>query len=343
MIDNKEFSVPNLCKNTSVLVAMLVTQVIIIIFQLVTDEQDWFSTLGFRSLYIQWMLLLSMLVLCKIRNYVNQLPNMGTLLASLAAVLIVFILVETSAQYISASRLNDPWEPAESIRRSLATLLVFALTARFFGIINLLNLRAQSEIQSRIEALQSRIKPHFLFNSLNAISELIHSQPKAAEQALESLSDLFRASLSDTGHTHTLEQEIALCRQYLELEQWRMGDRLSVEWNIADDLTQAEVPTLMLQPLIENAVVHGIQPSVEGGQINITAKTLGRRRFEININNTVSGRASKPGHGYALENLRQRLSAIYDDQFTFEIDPDRQGVYHVSLLLPLNPSAADKI
>ena len=166
--------------------------------------------------------------------------------------------------------------------------------------------------EARLQALQARIRPHFLFNSINAVLSLIRADPARAELALEDLADMFRVLMADNRKLTTLEKELELCREYLDLEKLRLGERLQVDWHLAKMPVDAMVPPLVLQPLIENAVYHGIEPSSSTGVIRIHVY---RRRNEVHavLRNPYSGEKSHPhGNRMALENIRERLSLHFD-------------------------------
>ena len=133
-----------------------------------------------------------------------------------------------------------------------------------------LHTREESELHARIQALQSRIRPHFLFNSMNIIASLIPVDPDVAETVVEDLSELFRASLQEEGSEVSIEEELALCRRYTRIEYLRLGERLNIEWQIEDAVESVKIPLLTLQPLLENAIYHGIQPMPEGGTITVS-------------------------------------------------------------------------
>jgi len=187
--------------------------------------------------------------------------------------------------------------------------------------------------EARLAALNARIRPHFLFNSLNAVLSLVRAQPRQAEMALEALSDLFRAALRDPGEWVALGDEINLGEQYLALEQLRLGERLAVDWHIAPLLSGAQVPPLMLQPLLENAVYHGIEPSPTGGVVRVDMARQGDL-LQISVSNP---RAEAPGHAaghqMALANIRERLRLYYDLEASLRIESTAQ-TYQVTLLLP---------
>ena len=164
---------------------------------------------------------------------------------------------------------------------------------------------------ARLAELQSRIRPHFLFNALNTAIALVRVDPGKAEAVLEDLAELFRVALADAGASVTLAEEIELARRYLAIEQVRFGSRLAVQWRIDPRTTRARVPPLMLQPLVENAVRHGIEPLAEGGWVRVQA-TLVRGQVEVLVSNTVGDEAGVPGNGLALHNLRERLRLLHD-------------------------------
>ena len=164
---------------------------------------------------------------------------------------------------------------------------------------------------ARLAELQSRIRPHFLFNALNTAIALVRVDPGRAEAVLEDLAELFRVALADAGASVSLAEEVELARRYLAIEQVRFGKRLTVLWRIDPRTTHARVPPLMLQPLVENAVRHGIEPLAGGGWVRVQA-TLARGQVEVIVSNTVGDETGAPGNGMALHNLRERLRLLHD-------------------------------
>ncbi len=186
--------------------------------------------------------------------------------------------------------------------------------------------------QARLVELQSRIRPHFLFNTLNSAIALVRAEPKQAEALLEDLSELFRHALTDHGQAVPLAQEIDLARRYLAIEQVRFGDRLRVAWDIDPLADAARLPPLILQPLVENAVKHGVEPSADGAQLHISTQRRGAV-VVIKVTNTVPAGSGEAGHGLALANVRERLALLHDveGQFRHRL---RDGVFQVRLELP---------
>ncbi|HJV96484.1 MAG TPA: histidine kinase, partial [Albitalea sp.] len=178
-----------------------------------------------------------------------------------------------------------------------------------------LRMRAQARLPAdttaQLAELQSRIRPHFLFNTLNTALSLVRLDPARAEGVLEDLAELFRVALVDNGEAVTLADEVALAQRYLAIEQIRFGDRLQVTWELDPDAGAAKVPPLLLQPLVENAVRHGVEPADEGGVIRVRTRVkLGRA--VISIANSVPDVPSLPGNGIALRNVRERLRLMHD-------------------------------
>ena len=196
--------------------------------------------------------------------------------------------------------------------------------------------RTPADARARLAELQSRIRPHFLFNTLNTAVSLVRTDPARAEGVLEDLADLFRVALADhdgSGGSVTLGSELELARRYLAIETLRFGDRLRLDWQLDDAANAARLPPLVLQPLLENAVRHGVEPAEAGGQVRVrTRARLGR--VEITIDNTVGARASRPGHGLALANVRERLRLLHDLDAQFDVH-QADGRYRVRIVVPL--------
>ncbi len=186
---------------------------------------------------------------------------------------------------------------------------------------------------ARLQALQARIRPHFLFNSINAVLSIVRAEPARAETALEDMSDLFRMAMADNQYMVPLQQEVELSRQYLALEQLRLGERLSVNWHIDPALSAALIPPLMMQPLLENAVYHGIEPLEQGGAIDITLQRSGKE-LHIDVRNP-SGAQGKHHNGnkMALENIRERLALQFDVEAQYAVESGG-GFYHVHIQMP---------
>jgi len=200
-----------------------------------------------------------------------------------------------------------------------------------------LELRVRATLPAATEAglieLQSRVQPHFLFNTLNTAIALVRVDPSRAEEVLEDLSELFRAALGALEGDSTLGEEIRLARLYLAIEGMRFGKRLEVEWDVEDAIADARVPPLLLQPLVENAVRHGVEPNDEGGRVQIRARLRNGRAW-VQVVNTV-GAAAAPGHGIGLVSSRERLRLMHDIRSEFQAGPIDGGRFRVRLAVPL--------
>ncbi|QLG89169.1 histidine kinase [Chitinibacter bivalviorum] len=187
--------------------------------------------------------------------------------------------------------------------------------------------------EARLVALQARIRPHFFFNSLNAVLSLIRSQPKLAEQLLQNLSELFRVAMGNQTSLSTLEREVELARGYLEIEKARLGDRLHVEWHIDNMPSKASIPPLILQPLLENAVYHGIEPSINTGTIQVNAFRV-RNEVHIDIRNPIVHEGvQRIGNGMAQDNVRERLLLYFDAEANLSIQRGND-YYQIHIVLP---------
>ena len=220
-----------------------------------------------------------------------------------------------------------PWLAAAGAL--LSALLVAGLILRARA-------RAPATTTARLAELQARIRPHFLFNTLNSAIALVRAEPAQAEALLEDLSDLFRHALVEQGETATLGEEIQLAQRYLAIEQVRFGERLRVQWLLDPNADGAHLPPLLLQPLVENAVKHGVEPSRHGGKLRIATQRRGDR-VVVRITNTLpaphEGSTSTRGHGIALDNVRARLALLHDVQAQFSTKV-KNGLYQVRISIP---------
>ncbi|CAA9430343.1 MAG: Autolysin sensor kinase [uncultured Ramlibacter sp.] len=219
-----------------------------------------------------------------------------------------------------------PWVASAFAGALLAAALVAALVLRAKG-------RMPAGTAARLSALQARIQPHFLFNTLNSAIALVRADPAQAESVLEDLSDLFRHALADQGDAATLEEEVALARRYLAIEQVRFGHRLQVEWSLDPKAGKAKVPPLFLQPLVENAVKHGVEPSMAGAEVRVSTQVRGGI-VVIKVTNTVPAGQGRPGHGLAQDNVRDRLRLLHDVQGQFRTAL-KDGIYQVRMEVPV--------
>jgi two-component system sensor histidine kinase AlgZ len=275
---------------------------------------------------VQPVLMVSLLVLWGASRWLQRLPYAQGIGLVIGLELAIVGVIHLAARGVL------PGDPYDSLGRYwLITLLSTGVILYYFH----LRSRALSPAltEARLQALQARIRPHFLFNSINAVLSLIRQEPKRAEIALEDLADLFRVLMADNRDLSTLEREVELTRQYLSLEQLRLGDRLQVEWHTDKMPAEALIPPLVLQPLVENAVYHGVEPSSERGVVSVHAY---RSRDEVHIvlrNPYRSGGSHHAGNKMALANIRERLSLHFDAEASLRTTVTDHA-YQVHIVMP---------
>lgn len=336
-ISDKRFFLPDFCHVQSVFFIVLVAELLAILLCLARFNlgQFWVN-LGNYSLFIQWVALVSASILCGLRPTLRQYSDGIAGLISYLIILIVTFLAAILAQqiesYVDPANVGTDWDMVSYSMLLSAILSAFWL--RLFYLQAQYRLRLQAETEAKLQALQARIKPHFLFNSMNILSSLIAIKPDLAEQVVEDLSALFRASLTEHKQLVSLKEEITICKSYLHIETLRLGDRLKVEWQIEGDLIGYRIPPLTLQPLIENAVYHGIQPLVDGGTITIAINTSGEK-LKIGIINPFQADHSRhfEGHQVAVSNIRDRLELLFGQEIRFERE-EGADTYRVIIELP---------
>lgn len=221
---------------------------------------------------------------------------------------------------------TSPWLASAASGGLVSAVMVAALMWRARA-------RGPAGATARLAELQARIRPHFLFNTLNSAIALVREEPAKAESLLEDLSELFRHALADAKEAVPLRQELALAEHYLAIEQVRFGERLRVEWSVDDSASRAKLPPLILQPLVENAVKHGVEPSATGAVVRISTQRRGGV-VVIKVTNTVPAGSGRPGNGLALDNVRQRLTLLHDVQGRFQAALVN-GVFQVRLEIPV--------
>ncbi len=279
------------------------------------------------SVFIQPALLASLLLLCALRRGFGARPYREFVLAVFALEAGIGIALYFGIRAII------PQDDFLSLPAVLGFVLVTTAIVLFY-----LNLRSRALspaiTEARLQALQARIRPHFLFNSLTAVLSLMRADPRRAERVLEDLADLFRVLMGDNRQLVPLQNEFVLCRQYLELEQLRLGERLKVAWHIDNMPEDALVPPLILQPLLENAVYHGIEPSAEPGEININ---IYRNRDHVYfvLRNPYHGDSGShhQGNKMALNNIRERLALHFDVEASMKSQVVSNG-YQVTITIP---------
>jgi two-component system sensor histidine kinase AlgZ len=333
---------PNFCDPRVVFLMVVVAELIAVILGLapVEPKPDRWTHLSLLSLLILWITLSSVVVLCLLRRVIDRIGTIGTTLAALAVVLAITFLCSQVALWLDRNTLAQLLNPGDSglsfhLRNLAISAIITLLALRYFYMQRAWKTKLEAEANARIQALQARIRPHFLFNSMNTIANLIHADPDSAERAVEDMSELFRASLA--GRTRTrLQDELELTRRYLELERLRLGERLGVDWDVDEACQEAVMPALVLQPLVENAIYHGIQKLSEGGIIEVKARCDGKT-LKLLVGNPLSRESlasvDTSGNHMAQANIRERLELSYGSAGRLDIDT-YTGRYHVTVTLP---------
>ncbi|MCG8369210.1 MAG: histidine kinase, partial [Proteobacteria bacterium] len=260
-------------------------------------------------------------------------------LAFVVLVLMCVVVAELSWQLplrIAGVSIGDDTHGDFLLRTFAISSIIVALAMRYLYVSSEWRRSIVLEAQARISALQALIRPHFLFNSMNTIASLTRTDPRRAEEAVEDLSDLLRANLSSTGDRTTLKEELEVAAIYQRIEKLRLGDRLNVRWETGGLPMRARIPALTIQPLIENAIYHGIELLPDGGEVSVSGKRDGRR-LEIAVSNPVApGRKSgRDGNRMAMSNIRQRFELAYGNRATVDVD-DGDDRYTVTLRFPID-------
>jgi two-component system sensor histidine kinase AlgZ len=335
-----QFVIPELCNATALSLLVLFGELLVLVLLFAGGPVTWIR-LALMSLFVQWVAISSAGLLCWSRKW---LASFG--LAQGAVLAFLLVMCVTLVVGLGADRIVAPNSDGVAWRTIFGQLvisgIITALALRYFYVQHQLRLQEQSELQSRIQALQSRIRPHFLFNSMNIIASLIATDPDTAESVVEDLSELFRASLNDAGNQVKLQEELDLCERYVRIEALRLGDRLRLEWDIEQSSRQVKIPLLTLQPLLENAIYHGVQPRPEGGTITVRV-WFSDDDVHVEITNPLPDQETpdrSQGNKMALNNIRSRLMVLYGSRADLST-VTRNQQYVTSLKYPITMQLAD--
>ncbi len=345
----ERFEIPELCSASGLVAVVISAQLLAVVVVLLSGALSW-VTFGITSLFVQWVALVSAGALCWMRSWLARLPSaagwlsawlMVTGIVAACAVIAELILEGRFGEWFgvaAADPLLSPTGPDWSmvLRTTLVGAILAGMLLRYLLVQQQLREREQSELRLRVQALQSRIRPHFLFNSMNIIASLIESDPRTAELVVEDLSELFRASLNEAGNQVSLQEELDLCERYVRIEQLRLGKRLQVEWEVDAVPHGVQIPLLTIQPLLENAIYHGIQPLPEGGTVYVRVQIEGNR-VSVEVDNPLAppdaARRHGQGNRMALANIRSRLGVLYGTDASLEVH-DSGERYRIRLSYP---------
>ncbi len=333
---------PDFCAAGTLFIVLLVAELVAIALTLAAHDSggQFLVELSKTSFFVLWLALLGAAVMCQLRKRLESSGATRAFVISFIVLeLICLLLAEVSWQltriFAESSIINDTH--SNFILRTFAiSSIVIALAMRYLYVSSEWRRSIVLEAQARISALQALIRPHFLFNSMNTIASLTRSDPAQAEEAVEDLSDLLRVTLSSPKDMSSLKQELETAAIYQRIEKLRLGDRLSVRWDVGELPMRARVPNLTIQPLLENAIYHGIELLPEGGEVLVAGRRDGKM-LEISMSNPVApGRArDKDGNKMAMSNIQQRFDLAYNGRATVEVD-DSNDRFAVTLRFPEN-------
>jgi len=310
-----DFFIPNLQNPYTLLFLLLLFQLLAILLTLANPEHLTWENLSHNSLFIHWNLILATAV---IRLFNPILIRLNIIIVSLILLVILPCITE-GLMFFVASFLDVTFTTDHYLRFGLISFIVSSVALRSFYLNHQYNRLKQAELNARLESLQARIRPHFLFNSLNSIVSLLSIDVKKAEAAILDLSDLFRASLSNTDTLISFKQELSLAKSYVAIEQYRFGDKLHIKWDCADVPHDIPIAQLTLQPLIENAIIHGVQNSTSKQTIMVTA-SFQQQFLTLSVSNSYSKNNNKTyGSRHALTNIEMRLKALFGDNANLQL------------------------
>jgi two-component system sensor histidine kinase AlgZ len=331
---------PDFCAAGTVFVVVVIAELIAILLTLAgqTTEGLFLVELARVSLFVQWLAILSCAVMCLFRSRLESAgKTRAFILSFLVLELVCLVLAEFSYQLSLAfpDLISIHVAHHRFILRTFAiSSIVIALAMRYLYVSSEWRRSIVLEAQARISALQALIRPHFLFNSMNTIASLTRTDPRQAEEAVEDLSDLLRANLGGSGDRTTLKEELEVAAIYQRIEKLRLGDRLTVCWDVAELPMRALIPSLTIQPLLENAIYHGIELLPDGGEVLVVGKR-DDNYLEITISNPLAPgeKRAKGGNQMALANIRQRFELAYSNRATVDVEATDSS-YAVKLRFP---------
>lgn len=334
---------PDFCSVGVTFSVVLIGALLALVVALVPlSSRDFWREFAFTSLFVQWVGLTAIALLCLLRRPLGRLSApWASLVAGAVVLLVTAACSELVFRFVLGASPGGAVGRGELLARNGAIAgIITGLALRYFYVRQQWQRNIELEARARFQALQARIRPHFLFNSMNTIASLTRSRPEMAERVVEDLAALFRVALSATTTPTTLGQELDLCRRYLTIEALRLGERLRVRWQVDDSLAATRVPPLILQPLVENAVYHGVEPALEGGTVEVTVAHSGQE-VVVRVDNTLPeprGGGPRVGNRMAQDNVRQRLAGFFTEGCHFQAAPagDR---YRVEIRFPAGAGA----
>ena len=331
---------PDFCATGTVFVIVLVAALVAIVLALAAYQTpgQFLVELSKTAMFVLWLALLGCALMCMLRSRLEGSGKRRAFVLSFFILLAMCLFLAEIAYQLTrvfaGSLIIEDTHPGFLFRTFAISSIVIALAMRYLYVSSEWRRSIVLEAQARISALQALIRPHFLFNSMNTIASLTRTDPRQAEEAVEDLSDLMRANLGSSKERTTLKEELEVAAIYQRIEKLRLGDRLKVRWDVDDLPMRALIPSLTIQPLLENAIYHGIELLPEGGEVVVCGKRDGKD-LVITMSNPVAGDSERAmgGNKMAMNNIQQRFELAYEKGATVNVD-DAGNAYTVSLRFP---------
>ena len=331
---------PDFCATGTVFVVVLVAALVAIVLTLAGYETpgQFLVELSKTSMLVLWLALLGCALMCGLRSRLEGAGKRRAFVLSFFILLVMcLVLAEIAYQLtrvFAESVIIEDTHAGFLFRTFAVSAIVIALAMRYLYVSSEWRRSIVLEAQARISALQALIRPHFLFNSMNTIASLTRTDPRQAEEAVEDLSDLMRANLGSSKDRTTLKEELEVAAIYQRIEKLRLGDRLKVRWEVDDLPMRALIPSLTIQPLLENAIYHGIELLPEGGEVVVSGKRDGKD-LVITMSNPVAvdSERTQGGNQMAMNNIQQRFELAYERGATVSIE-DGGDNFSVMLRFP---------
>ena len=325
--DAKGTWLPDFCSPRTALSVLALAELVLLIV-MYSPKPAWpeFGRVVAGTVLVQWLALCSLVSLCLARNALARLSVAMSVAGAFAIVVGIMLVGTLIAVTIDRNlRLGLTWELGTTQQVVMSIALVGALVTagalRYFYVQAQWQRQVRAQARAQVQALQARIRPHFLFNSMNTIASLVTTRPADAERAVEDLSELFRAALAAGDELSDLGRELVLVERYLAIERLRLGERLRIDWQVDDAPRALPIPALLLQPLAENAVLHGIQPIAAGGTLSFRVETRADGvRIEIRNPRNPNPGPRRHGHGIGHDNVRERLRYHFGERASLAVE-----------------------
>lgn len=328
----------DLCDTKNLFVSLVFIQISVFMYALsfLTLDAEFIKKLSNLTMFVQFIGITILIALCKFRGVLNRMNVTYGIGSVILMVLLIIFLITSFLNWVDSTLISYTTtgfniDGLLQLKVSLAAILMTLALLRYFYIQDLWHMEVEKFSNAKLLALQARIKPHFLFNSLNSIAALIPDNPEKAENAVVSFSDLMRRTFVGEQKVISLKEELEFVEQYISIEKLRLGDRLNFSISGKPDCLDLTIPVLCLQPLVENAIVHGIQNLPEGGEVNLSYELIDKK-LQIKVTNPYV-ETEKISNETALINIEQRLEILFGPKKHIEIEKEG-GLFKVKMEIP---------